>query len=159
MPSFARERANVDGHRVGRFVITSKRIWQACIRVRRDKRVGDFFNEHFVAAYQQVGDFTVTRLGLQRFILLGSGPMQRYHMRWFEQNLPADGSIRVENLSARYCGLHIAGPAARALLQAVARDDDVGGNAFPFLSASQARAVSLGKVSRVGRVFSRFARR
>jgi hypothetical protein len=30
---------------------------------------------------------------------------------------------------------------------------------FPFLSASQARAVSLGKVSRVGRVFNRFVRR
>jgi dimethylglycine dehydrogenase len=84
-----------------------------------------------------IGDFTVTRLSAERFILLGSGPMQRYHMRWFAQNLPVDGSIRVENLSARYCGLHIAGPAARTLLQTVASDDDVGGNAFPFLSARE----------------------
>jgi dimethylglycine dehydrogenase len=63
--------------------------------------------------------------------------MQRYHMRWFAQNLPADGSIRVENLSARYCGLQIAGPAARQLLQMVVNDGDVGGNAFPFLSARE----------------------
>jgi len=84
-----------------------------------------------------IGDFTVSRLGEERFILLGSGPMQRYHMRWFAQNLPADGSIRVENLSARYCGLQIAGPAARHLLQMAASDDDVGGNAFPFLSARE----------------------
>ncbi|HEX6118028.1 MAG TPA: aminomethyltransferase family protein, partial [Dongiaceae bacterium] len=84
-----------------------------------------------------IGDFTVTRLGEERFILLGSGPMQRYHMRWFAQNLPGDGSIRVENISARYCGLHVAGPAARELLQQVATDDDVGGNAFPFLSARE----------------------
>jgi len=63
--------------------------------------------------------------------------MQRWHMRWFEQNLPADGSIKVENLSARYCGLHIAGPRARQLLQAVVLDEDVGGNAFPFLSGKE----------------------
>src|SRR5262249_39461352 len=78
-----------------------------------------------------------SRLGEERFILLGSGPMQRYHMRWFAQNLPADGSVRVENLSARCCGLHIAGPAARQLLQMVAADDDVGGNVVPFLSARE----------------------
>jgi dimethylglycine dehydrogenase len=83
-----------------------------------------------------IGDFTVTRLGGSRFILLGAGPMQRWHMRWFEQNLPADGSVRVENLSARYCGLQIAGPAARELLHKVA-DADVGANAFPFLSGRE----------------------
>jgi dimethylglycine dehydrogenase len=83
-----------------------------------------------------IGDFTVTRLGESRFILLGSGPMQRYHMRWFHQNLPTDGSVRVENLSARYCGLQIAGPASRELLQKVA-DGDVGANAFPFLSGRE----------------------
>jgi dimethylglycine dehydrogenase len=84
-----------------------------------------------------IGDFTVSRLGEDRFILFGSGPVQRWHMRWFEQNLPQDGSIKVENLSARYCGLHIAGPKARQLLQAVTLDEEVGGNAFPFLSARE----------------------
>ena len=44
----------------------------------------------------------LTRLGEERFVLLGSGPMQRYHMRWFQQNLPVDGSVRIENLTARY---------------------------------------------------------
>jgi dimethylglycine dehydrogenase len=83
-----------------------------------------------------IGDFTVTRLDESRFLLLGSGPMQRYHMRWFEENLPADGSVKVENLSARYAGLQIAGPASRSLLQKVA-EDDVGANAFPFLSGRE----------------------
>jgi dimethylglycine dehydrogenase len=58
-------------------------------------------------------------------------------MRWFQQNLPADGSVRIENITARYCGMHIAGPAARELLQAVSIDEDVGGNVFPFLSAKE----------------------
>jgi dimethylglycine dehydrogenase len=83
-----------------------------------------------------LGDFTVSRLAEDRFLLLGSGPMQRFHMRWFEQRLPANGSIKIENMSARLCGLHIAGPAARALLQAVG-EGEVGANAFPFLSVRE----------------------
>jgi dimethylglycine dehydrogenase len=83
-----------------------------------------------------IGDFTVTRLDEDRFLLLGSGPMQRYHMRWFEENLQADGRVNVENLSARYAGLQIAGPASRSLLQKVA-EEDVGANAFPFLSGRE----------------------
>jgi dimethylglycine dehydrogenase len=83
-----------------------------------------------------LGDFTVSRLAEDRFLLLGSGPVQRFHMRWFESQLPADGSVKVENLSARYCGLHIAGPAARRLLQAVG-EGETGANAFPFLSARE----------------------
>ncbi len=83
-----------------------------------------------------IGDFTVTRLDATRFMLFGSGPMQRYHMRWFERNLPADGSVRVDNLSAGHCGLHIAGPRSRELLQAVT-EGDVGANSFPFLSGQE----------------------
>ncbi|MFI5018114.1 MAG: glycine cleavage T C-terminal barrel domain-containing protein, partial [Dongiales bacterium] len=83
-----------------------------------------------------LGDVTVSRLAEDRFLLLGSGPVQRFHMRWFESQLPANGSVKVENLSARYCGLHIAGPAARTLLQAVG-EGETGANAFPFLSARE----------------------
>jgi dimethylglycine dehydrogenase len=80
-----------------------------------------------------IGDLTVTRLGPDEFLLLGSGPIQLFHMRWFEANLPADGSVAVENVSAQYCGLHIAGPEARKLLSRMT-GDDVGPNAFPFLT-------------------------
>ena len=83
-----------------------------------------------------LGDFTVSALAEDRFLLLGSGPMQRFHMRWFEGQLPADGSVSVENLSARYCGLHIAGPEARTLLQQVG-EGETGANAFPFLSVRE----------------------
>jgi len=82
-----------------------------------------------------IGDFTVTRLGAQRYWLLGSGTVQRYHMRWFEQNLPPSG-VRLENRSAAYAGLQIAGPNARTLLERVT-DQDVGGNAMPFLTGHE----------------------
>ncbi len=83
-----------------------------------------------------LGDFTVTRLGAEEFLILGSGPLQRFHMRWFRANLSGDESVRVENISAQYCGLHIAGPATRTLLSRVT-GQDVGGDAFPFLSGRQ----------------------
>jgi len=83
-----------------------------------------------------LGDFTVSRLAEDRFMILGSGPAQRFHMRYFESRLPGDGSVKVENLSARWCGLHIAGPKARSLLQAVA-EGETGANAFPFLSVRE----------------------
>jgi dimethylglycine dehydrogenase len=83
-----------------------------------------------------IGDFSVTRLAADRFFLLGSGPMQRIHMRWFDQYRPSDGSVRIENLSARFCGLHIAGPAARDLLGLLA-ETDVDAHAFAFLSGRE----------------------
>jgi dimethylglycine dehydrogenase len=66
--------------------------------------------------------------------------MQRYHMRWFGQNLPPSG-VRIDNRTAHYAGLQIAGPNARALLERVAAED-VGGNALPFLTG---REMELGR--------------
>jgi len=81
-----------------------------------------------------IGDFTVTRMDDDTFMMLGAGAMQRFHMRHFDNHLPEDGSVAVENLSSRWAGLMLAGPNARSILGKVA-DADVGANAFPFLSA------------------------
>ncbi len=89
-----------------------------------------------------IGDFTVTKLAEGRYWILGSGTVQRYHMRWFEQNLPPEG-VHVENRTAQYSGLQIAGPNARALLERVV-GGDVGGNALPFLTG---REMEVGRAS------------
>ena len=80
-----------------------------------------------------VGDFTVSRLGDQEFFLVGSGAMERFHLRWWDQWLPASGVI-VESLTPRWVGFNIAGPGARTLLQRLGHVD-VGSDAFPFLTA------------------------
>ncbi len=80
-----------------------------------------------------VGDFTVSRLGDQEFFLVGSGAMERFHLRWWDQWLPASGVI-VESLTPRWVGFNIAGPKARTLLQRLVHVD-VGRDAFPFLTA------------------------
>ncbi|NCF82801.1 MAG: FAD-dependent oxidoreductase [Proteobacteria bacterium] len=80
-----------------------------------------------------VGDFTVSRLGDEEFFLVGSGAMERFHLRWWDQWLPADGVV-VESLTPRWVGFNIAGPKARTLLERLC-DVDVSGDAFPFLTA------------------------
>ncbi len=79
-----------------------------------------------------IGDFTLSRLGADRFLLTASYGSQNYHQRWFEQNLPPSG-VRLENISRRRIGFQIAGPNARALLARVAHGD-VSNDAFPFLT-------------------------
>ncbi len=80
-----------------------------------------------------IGDFTMTRLGPERFQLTASFSAQAYHLRWFQQNLPAAG-VAVRNVSTERIGFQIAGPRARDLLARVTRAD-VSNAALPFLHA------------------------
>jgi dimethylglycine dehydrogenase len=83
-----------------------------------------------------IGDFTITKLGEGRFQLTASYSAQAYHLRWFEMNLPEDGSVAIENVSLKRIGFQIAGPKARDLLARVARAD-VSKEAFPFMAAQE----------------------
>ena len=79
-----------------------------------------------------IGDFTVAKAAEHRYMMWGSSQAQVYHMRWFEQTLPKDGSVKIEALGMKLIGLSIAGPNARALLQRLT-DDDVSNEAFKFM--------------------------
>jgi dimethylglycine dehydrogenase len=78
-----------------------------------------------------IGDFTVSRLSDEDFLLLGAGAMQDIHRRWFTAHLPADG-VQYANISDHWTGLMVAGPKARDILQKVT-DADVSNEALPFL--------------------------
>ena len=65
-----------------------------------------------------IGDFTLSKLGPERFLILGSGPAEAYHIRWFRQHLPDDG-VSLRSLRTELMGLSIAGPKARELLSRV----------------------------------------
>ena len=79
-----------------------------------------------------IGDFTLAKLGPERFLILGSGPAEAYHMRWFRQQMPEDG-VRLRSLRTELMGLSIAGPKARELLSRVT-DEDVSNEAFRFMA-------------------------
>ena len=80
-----------------------------------------------------IGDFSVARLGEDRFMLLGADYMQLSFMRHFDRYLPRDG-VTVENLSSDLAGLHICGPNAQALVSRLA-DQEMDTDNFRFMSA------------------------
>jgi len=79
-----------------------------------------------------IGDFTVARLGPERFFVFGSGIAEHYHMRWFQAHQPKNG-VSVRACGLGLTGLQIAGPKARELLSRVT-DRDVSAEAFKFLA-------------------------
>ena len=78
----------------------------------------------------------------ERFVVFGSGVAERYYERWWDQNLRADGSVRYRTLGWEVCGLSIAGPNSRALLEKVT-DTDVSATGMRFMAFSEAN-VGLG---------------
>jgi len=96
-----------------------------------------------------IGDFTLAKLGEGDFLVIGSGIAEDYHMRWFEQHLPKDGSVELKALNLALVGLSIAGPKARAVMQKLTHLD-MSDAAFPFMDI---RRMDLGMAPAiVGRV-------
>jgi dimethylglycine dehydrogenase len=81
-----------------------------------------------------MGDFTLARLAADRFLMIGSGVAERFHMRWFEADLPEH--VQLRSRCADLLGFSIAGPRARDLLQAVA-NQDVAKEAFRFFTVRE----------------------
>lgn len=78
-----------------------------------------------------VCDLTVTRLSEDAFYLVSAAATEAHDVGWIRAHAPDDGSVRIENVTARTGVLTLAGPRSRELLQAVTRDD-VSREAFPF---------------------------
>ncbi len=96
-----------------------------------------------------IGDFTIAKAADNRYMMWGSSQAQVYHMRWFEQHLPKDGSVKVEPYGMKLIGLSIAGPKSRELLQRLT-DDDVSNDAFKFMDYREMEVATVrAKVNRV----------
>ena len=96
-----------------------------------------------------IGDFTIAKADEGRYMMWGSSQAQVYHMRWFEQHLPKDGSVKVEPYGMKLIGLSIAGPKSRELLQRLT-DDDVSGESFKFMDYREMEVATVqAKVNRV----------
>jgi len=79
-----------------------------------------------------IGDFTIAKAAEDRFMIWGSLGASKYHMRWFEAHLPADGSVTVHRFHTDLVGLSIAGPRARDVLAGLV-DADISNAAFRFM--------------------------
>jgi dimethylglycine dehydrogenase len=87
-------------------------------------------------------DLTVTQLEQERFYVVSAAATETHDLAWIERHAPDDGSVRVDNITARKGVLTLAGPRSRELLQRLARED-VSREAFPFF---RARHIEVGAV-------------
>ena len=62
------------------------------------------------------GDFTVARLSEGNLFMIGSGIAEDYHLRIFEQFLPADG-VEFKCVTDEMAGVNVAGPNARHVIE------------------------------------------
>ncbi len=94
-----------------------------------------------------IGGATANTTQLESFMVFGSGVAERYYERWFEQqqraHLDAGGDpVTFRALGYEMCGLSIAGPNARRVLEKVT-EHDVSAENFGFM---RFRAIDLGLV-------------
>lgn len=99
-----------------------------------------------------VSEFTISRLAADRFYLVSAAAAEWHDLDVLNGLLPADGSVRIDNLTTRLGALVLAGPNSREVLARIS-EDDVSGKALPWLSH---REIEIGfarlRVLRVGYV-------
>lgn len=125
-------------HNFGKYEITGPGAedWLNHIMANRMPREGRMTLSPMLSPKGRIiGDFTISRLGPERFQLIASYNSQAFHMRWFERHLPERG-VDIRNVSLERIGFQIAGPNARRLLERVA-DGDVSAEGFRFMSVKE----------------------
>jgi dimethylglycine dehydrogenase len=81
------------------------------------------------------GDFTVTRLGPEEFLMVGSGMAERFHRRFFDA-VPLPVGTSFESRTEALCGFNVAGPDARRLLGRLT-NADLSPEGFPFMRSAR----------------------
>jgi 4-methylaminobutanoate oxidase (formaldehyde-forming) len=81
-------------------------------------------------------DFTVTRLGPERFRIVTGTAFGQHDAAWIRQHAPDDGSVHVADVTSAYSCLGIWGPASREILQLVTHGD-LSNDAFPYMTAQE----------------------
>lgn len=81
------------------------------------------------------GDFTVTKLSPESFLIVGSGMAERFHQRFF-QSVPLPAGTTFTSRTEALCGFNIAGPKSRDLLQRLT-NADLSNFAFPFMRSAR----------------------
>ncbi|SFS10710.1 GcvT family protein [Yoonia litorea] len=81
------------------------------------------------------GDFTVTRLAEDEFMIIGGGAAERYHQRFWKE-IPLPTGTTFESRTDTMCGFNVAGPLSRDLLGRLT-NADLSTPAFPFMRSQQ----------------------
>jgi len=91
-------------------------------------------------------DFTVTRLGEERFRIVTGTAFGQHDLAWLTQHEPDDGSVRLRDVTSQLACYGIWGPGAREILQPLTTTD-LSNDAFPYMHA---RELAAGRVPCLG---------
>jgi 4-methylaminobutanoate oxidase (formaldehyde-forming) len=79
-------------------------------------------------------DFTVTRLGEERFFIVTGTAFGQHDSSWLRLHMPEDGNVSLEDVSSSLACFGLWGPKARQILEKVTKAD-VSKDAFPYMTA------------------------
>ncbi len=82
-----------------------------------------------------MGDLSIAALAEDRYLIIGSGFAEAFHMRWFQASNPPD-DVFIRAASSTLTGFSIAGPLARAVMQKLVRED-MSNAAFRFFAVKE----------------------
>jgi len=91
------------------------------------------------------GDFTVTKLDDDHFLIFGSGMAERYHARFFNA-VPKPDGVSMRSLSEAWAGFNVAGPKARELLQRLT-NSDLSNDSFAFMQSRRLHVAGVDAVA------------
>ncbi|MCP3686876.1 MAG: FAD-dependent oxidoreductase [Gammaproteobacteria bacterium] len=91
------------------------------------------------------GDFTITKLADEHFLMIGSGIAERYHQRFFKA-VSRLASVSFESRTESWAGFNIAGPNARKLLGQLT-DADLCAESFKFMRSQRMQVAGLDAIA------------
>jgi dimethylglycine dehydrogenase len=91
-------------------------------------------------------EFTLTRIGPNRFYLISAGALETHDFDVLEKLLPADNSVRIDKVTTQRGVLVLAGPRSREALAKVT-NADVSNKAFPWLTARRLSIKAAGVIA------------
>src|SRR5215510_5636721 len=104
---------------------------------RLPKKVGRIALAHALTPQGGVrSEFTISRLAEDRFYVVSAAAAERHDYDLLWRNLPADNSVRIDNVTMAKGVLVVAGPRARDLMKKIT-DTDLSNEKFPWLSGQQ----------------------
>ena len=101
---------------------------------RLPKKIGRIALAHALTPQGGVrSEFTVSRLAEDRFYVVSAAAAERHDGDLLWRNLPADNSVRIDNVTQANGVLVVSGPKARDLMKKIT-DTDLSNEKFPWLS-------------------------
>jgi 4-methylaminobutanoate oxidase (formaldehyde-forming) len=81
-------------------------------------------------------DFTVSRLGQERFGIVTGTAFGNHDREWMRRNLPHDGEVRIADVTSQWACFGVWGPRARDVLRPLT-PADLSNEAFPYMTLQE----------------------